>query len=105
MTQYKYGQPLPKETEERLDAYIERIRRVNWFKPAKTIDKAEVERLAKASMEAFGVTAEISYKQCGIERDWNEKLDLAWYAARDEAWSSGWSVVRDAEWDVARGVA
>jgi hypothetical protein len=39
MTKYKYNQELPKEVEENLDKYIERIKKIDWFKP-KDLDKS-----------------------------------------------------------------
>ena len=37
-----FKQQLPKKVQERLDAYIERIKKINWFKPAANLNKAKI---------------------------------------------------------------
>lgn len=49
----KYGQELPQEVEQQLDAYIERIKKINWFKPKKDLNFQEVEKQVSVVLEVF----------------------------------------------------
>ena len=83
----KYNQKLPKEVEQRLDNYIERIKKIKWFQPSVDLKKKNVEKQLDIIFETFGIKASIEYRQLKTEKDWD--------AARDAA--------RDAAWDAARG--
>jgi len=50
---HKYIQELPQEIETRLDTYIERIKNINWFKPAKDISKEVIEKQVSLVLKAF----------------------------------------------------
>ena len=81
---HKYNQVLPKEVEARLDAYIERIKAVQWFKPKAGTKKADIERMVNVSLDAFGVKAGIEFRSLKTENDYA----AAWGAARDAAWGA-----------------
>jgi len=49
----KYGQELPKEVEARLDAYIDRIKKIEWFKPKANLDKSEIEKQVSVVLKGF----------------------------------------------------
>ena len=114
---YKYNQELPKEVEERLDAYIERINNIRWFQPQVEIDKEETDKEIKFVLKAFGVEAGIEYRELKTRQDLDAAIDAAidaaWGAARGAAWGAARDVARgaardaarDAAWDVAWGAA
>ena len=101
----KYGQKLPKNVEQSLDKYIERIKSIKWFQPSSTLDKKDVDTKVKACIDAFGVKATVEYRQLKTSNDW----DAAWDAARDAAWDAArdaaWGAALDAARDAARGAA
>ena len=76
----KYGQELPKEVEEKLDKYIERIKSIKWFKPNKDLKKEVVEKQVSLVLEAFGVKGKIEYRQLKTVEDWDAAWDAAWDA-------------------------
>jgi len=101
----KYNQQLPKEIEEQLDAYIERIKAIKWFKVSPDFSKEETEKQVNIALEAFGVKASIEYRSLKTTNDWGAARvaawDAAWDAARGAAWDAAWDAARDA----ARGAA
>jgi len=97
-----YNQKLPKEVEKKLDDYIVRIKKINWFKPAENIKKEDVENQVKLCCEAFKVKANLEFKYLKTPQDWNAARDAAWNAARDAAWNAAWDAARDAAQDAAR---
>ena len=97
----KYGQELPKEIEDKLDAYIKRIKAIKWFKPSPELKKDDVSKQVNLVLEAFGVKASIEYRELKTVQDWG----AAWGTARDAAWDAAWGTARDAAWDAARGAA
>jgi len=105
----KYNQQLPKEIEEQLDAYIERIKAIKWFKVSPDFSKEETEKQVNIALEAFGVKASIEYRSLKTTNDWGAArvaaLDAAWGAARGAAWDEAWDAARDAAWGAARVAA
>ena len=95
-----YNQKLPKEVEKKLDDYIVRIKKINWFKPAENIKKEDVENQVKLCCEAFKVKANPEFKYLKTPQDWgaawNAARDAAWDAAQDAAWNAAWNTARDA---------
>ena len=116
-----YNQKLPKEVEKKLDDYIVRIKKINWFKPAENIKKEDVENQVKLCCEAFKVKANPEFKYLKTPQDWgaawNAARDAAWDAARnaawnaaqdaawDATWNAAWNAARDAAWDAAQDAA
>ena len=98
---YKYNQKLPKKVEKELDAYIERIKAIKWFKPSADLKKEDAEKQIDIALEAFGVKASFEWRSLKTEKDWDAAWDAAWGAARGAAWDAAWGAVRDA----ARGAA
>lgn len=100
----EYNQKLPKKVEAQLDAYIERIKAIQWFKVSPDINREAVDTQVNVALKAFGVEASIEYRSLKTEEDWyaarDAAWDAAWYAARDAAWRAAW----DAAWDAAWGV-
>ena len=82
---------LPKDVQDRLDAYIERVRKIRWFKQKNGWKKTEATKQIKIALRAFGVEAKIEYRKLESSSDWD--------AARDAAWDAAWG----AAWDAARG--
>ena len=76
-----FKQQLPKEVQERLDAYIERIKKINWFKPAANLNKAKIKSQVNLICKAFGVEASLEFKYLKTKEDW----DAARAAARAAA--------------------
>ena len=109
MTTDKYGQELPKEIEERLDAYIERIKAIKWFKPSKDFRREDAERQISVALKAFGVKASVEWRSLKTVSDWGAAWDAARDAARGAAWDAAWDAARDAArdaaWDAAWGAA
>ena len=105
-----YNQKLPKEVEKKLDDYIVRIKKINWFKPAENIKKEDVENQVKLCCEAFKVKANLEFKYLKTPQDWgaarnaarNAARDAAWDAARDAARDAAWNAVRNATWNAVR---
>ena len=98
---YKYNQKLPKKVEKELDAYIERIKAIKWFKPSADLKKEDAEKQIDIALEAFGVKASFEWRSLKTEKDWDAAWDAAWGAARGAAWDAAW----DAAWGAARGAA
>ena len=104
-----YNQKLPKEVEKKLDDYIVRIKKINWFKPAENIKKEDVENQVKLCCEAFKVKANLEFKYLKTPQNWdaawnatwNAAQDAAWNAARDASWNAAWDAARDAAWNAA----
>lgn len=96
---HKYIQELPQEIETRLDTYIERIKNINWFKPAKDISKEVIEKQVSLVLKAFWVEASIEYKQLKTIKDWDAArdaaLEAAWGAALDAAWGAHDELLKD----------
>ena len=88
---YKYKQKLPAKVEKDLDAYIERIKNIQWFKPSPDLKRETVDIAVKAALSAFGIKASIEYRPLKTPEDYDAARD----AARDAAW--------DAAWDAAGG--
>ena len=105
---YKYNQELPIEVEAQLDAYIERIKNIKWFKPT-DFKEEDINKQVNIVLKAFGVEASIEYRELKTEKDWDAALDAAWDAAwnasRDAAWGAARDAAWDAAWDAARGAA
>ena len=107
---------LPKEVQNKLKAYLKRIKKVDWFKPKK-IDKKEIEKKVKFILQCFGVKASVEYRKLETKKDWDVAWNAAWNAARnvvwDAAWNAAWNAarntarnaVRNVAWDAARNVA
>ena len=113
MKTYKYGQELPAEVESKLDAYIERVKAIKWFKPSASIDKSAVKKQVSVVLKAFGVEASLEYRTLKTPQDWDAAWgaardaarDAAWGAARDAARDADWGAARDADWGAAWGAA
>ena len=97
----KYGQELPKNVEADLDAYIERIKNIQWFKPSKDIKSEDIDRQVNVVLEAFGVKASIEYRSIKNSNDLDAAWGSAWDSARDAARDAAWGAALDA----ARGSA
>ena len=122
---YKYNQELPKEVEDKLDAFLERIKAIKWFQPQTEINKEEVEKEVNFYLSCFGFTAGIEYRELRTEKDWastwassrDSSRDSAWASAlasaldsaRASAWAwasdSAWASSRDSAWASARASA
>ena len=106
---YKYKQKLPAKVEKDLDAYIERIKNIQWFKPSPDLKRETVDIAVKAALSAFGIKASIEYRPLKTPEDYDAARD----AARDAAWDAAWGAARDAArgaawgaaWDAAWGAA
>ena len=84
----KYRQKLPIKVEKQLDSYIERIKKIQWFKFDPNLEIPKVEKQIKLSLKAFGVEAKIEYRDLRTPGDWAAAWDGAWAAARDAAWAA-----------------
>ena len=78
----KYNQKLPEKVEKDLDAYIERIKNIKWFKPSSDITKEKVDTAVNVALDAFGVKASIEYRSLKTKEDYD--------AARDAAYDAAW---------------
>jgi len=101
----KYNQKLPKKVEAQLDAYIERIKAIQWFKVSPDINREDVDTQVSVALKAFGVEASIEYRSLKSAEDWDVARDAAWDAARDAAWGAARDAAWDAAWDAARDAA
>ena len=101
----KYNQELPKEIEEKLDKYIERIRAIRWFKPSSDLKKDSITAQVTVALKAFGVEASIEYRKLETLEDRGAAWDAAWGAAWGAARGAAWDAARGAAWDAARGAA
>jgi len=98
---HKYGQELPKDIEDKLDAYIERIKNIKWFTISKDYSQAKATKQIKLALKCFVVKAEIEYKSLKTENDW----DAAWDAARGASWGAAGGAARGSAWVAAGGAA
>jgi len=96
---------LPAKVQQDLDAYIERIKAIKWFKPKAELDKGKIEKQVNIALDCFGVKAGIEYKKLEIPKDWGAARDAAWGAARDAARGAAWGAAWDAAWDAAWGAS
>ena len=96
MISMNYKQELPTDAEAALDAYIDRIKKIRWFKPAADIKRENVDTAIKAAISAFGVEASIEYRNLKTPADWDAARDAAWGAAWDAARGAAWGAARDA---------
>ena len=99
----KYNQKLPEEVEAKLDAYIERIKKIKWFQPQSKIDAKDIENKVKFALDCFGLKAELEWRKLETAKDWGAARDASWDAARDAAWDAAWAAAGDAAGDAARG--
>jgi len=81
----KYKQELPADVESQLDAYIERIKAIQWFKPSSDLKREAIDTTINLALKAFGVEASIEYRRLSIPNDWDAARGAAWGAARDAA--------------------
>ena len=97
---------LDEEIEKRVNAELERIKAIKYFKPERSLDEAnslipKVEEIINNYMHAL--------KPWKKGRTWNAAENVARATARDVARdvvrTTAWDVASDAAWDVARGVA
>ena len=86
----KYEQALPKEVEEQLDEYIERIKVIQWFKVYPNIVREDVDKKISFALKAFGIEASIEYRSLKEAKDWDAASEAARGAARDAAWDAAW---------------
>lgn len=105
MPTHKYGQELPAEIEAKLDAYVERVRQIKWFRPDPKLDREKAEDHVKLALSAFGVTAEVEWRSLKTVDDWDAAWDAAGDAAGDAAWVAAWGAAGDAARGAARGAA
>jgi len=101
----KYRQKLPIKVEKQLDSYIERIKKIQWFKFDPNLEIPKVEKQIKLSLKAFGVEAKIEYRDLRTPGDWAAAWDGAWAAARDAARAAAWEAAWDGAWAAARDAA
>ena len=99
------GKTLPKCTQNKMDAYIKRIKAIEWFQPENGLDKPKIEKQVKFALECFGVKAKIEYRKLETKKDWDaawgSAWDAAWGSARDAAWGAAWDAARGAAWGAA----
>ena len=81
MPKFKYNQKLPKNVEKRLDAYIERIKAIKWFKPSPGFKREDAEKQVAIALKAFGVEASIEWCSLKTKNDLDAARDAAWSAA------------------------
>ena len=101
----KYGQELPQDVEKQLDEYIERIKKIQFFKPKLDLKKADTETQINFAVSAFWLSASIEYRKLQTEEARDAAWGAAWGAARDAAldaaWGAAWDAARDAAWGAA----
>jgi hypothetical protein len=100
----KYNQKLPVKVEKELDAYIERIKAIQWFKPT-GVSKPAIDKQICVALKAFGIEATIEYRSLKTPEDWAAARDAARGAAWGAAWAAAWGAARGAAWDAAWGAA
>lgn len=105
---------LPQEIQDKLDAYLKRIKQIKWFQPAKDLKKEEIDKQVNLVIETFGLKYKFSYKKLKKIKDWDAARGAArgaeWGAARGAArgaaWGAAWGAARGSAWDAAaRGAA
>ena len=101
----KYGQELPQEVEQRLDNYIERIKKIEWFKPKAELSKDQIEKQVSVILKAFWVEAIIEYRQLKTPKDWDAAWDATWDATLGAALGAARDATRGAARDAALGAA
>ena len=96
---------LPQEVQDNLAKYLDRIKAIKWFQPAKEFDKKDAEQKVKFALDCFGVKAEIEWRKLEKVEDWNAAWDATWGAAWGAAWGAVWGAAWGAAWDAARDAA
>ena len=71
---------LSPEVQDNLNVYLERIKKIKWFKPAEEISKKDVNQKVKFALDCFGIKAELEWKKLETVDDWCAAWDAAWYA-------------------------
>ena len=96
-----------KKAQKRVDAVIERVKKIQWFKPQATISKKEISFTVDAALSLFHLPkAEVEFKYLNTK------------SARDAAWDAAWDaqakrlrqMIEDGEWvgfdvDLAKAIA
>ena len=77
----KYNQKLTTKVEKQLDSYVERIKKIQWFKVDEKLEMPKVEKQIKLSLKAFGVEAKIEYRDLKNPQDCDAAWNAAWNAA------------------------
>jgi len=100
------GNELPQNIQDRVNAFIEHLPQVSWFKPNKDIKKSDIETQVKFTLECFWVKADIEYRKLKTKNDWDSARDSVWASVWDSARASVWDSARasvwDSDWDSAR---
>ena len=92
-------------TAKNVDAEIERIKNIQWFKPMKVIPKKKAETAVKLACKLFGIEASVEYKTLSDTSDWDAARGAAWNAAWNAARGAAWNAAWGAAWNAARGAA
>src|SRR3990167_8053371 len=92
---------LPEDVQKKFTDYMERIQKIQWFKPAEKIDEKDVEQKLKFALDCFGVKATLEWRRLETVKDRSAALDAALDTARSAAWSAARSAARDAAWSAA----
>jgi len=96
------GNELPQNIQDRVNAFIEHLPQVPWFKPNKDIKKSDIETQVKFTLECFWVKADIEYRKLKTKNDWDSARDSVWASVWDSARASVWDSVWYSDWESAR---
>jgi predicted DNA-binding protein len=110
---YKYEQELDQEIETRLDNFIERLKKIDWFQPKAEISKEAIEKRVDIILQEFSVEAEVEYLKLNTPEDWSNarvaaekvRLDAEWAEAYEDAYKDTWRAAYcsslEIAWDMA----
>ena len=102
---HKYGQELPKDIEDKLDSYIERIKNIKWFTISESYSQAKATKQIKLALKCFGVEAKVEYRSLKTAKDWGAARGANLGADWGEAWDAAMNAAMDATFGASRGAA
>lgn len=96
----KYRQKLPQDMERQLDEYIERIKRIQFFKPKLDLKKSDIDTQINFALSTLWLSASIEYRKLQTAADWSDAYDTG-RCAHDTIWDAACDATRDTTRDAA----
>lgn len=59
------------EIQERVNAFIDKIPKINWYRPSKYLKQEDIDKQINIVLECFWIKAWIEYKKLTTQEDWN----------------------------------
>lgn len=82
------------EIQERVNAFIDKIPKINWYRPSKDLKQEDIDKQINFILECFWIKAWIEYKKLTTQEDWDSARLSSFWSTRP--------VIKDSIWDSAR---